>query len=266
MTTPGGLALTYAYDGALPKTVTWSGAVAGSVGVTYNTDLRVNAQTVNGTNSLSFGYDADGLLTAAGGLGMKRHAQHGLVERDSVGTVLGVWSYDLKGALAGYSVTSSGSALFQTSYVRDSLARITDLTETIQGTMTTLSFTYDSAGRLFEVRRNGNLSATYEYDLNGNRERLTTSAGVVTGSYDAQDRLTSYGATTYTYTPNGELRTKAVLGVGTTTYTYDVLGNLTAVALPDGTNVGYLIDGQNRRIGKTVNRSRVQGFLYQGQL
>ena len=36
--------------------------------------------------------------------------------------------------------------------------------------------------------------------------------------------------------------------------------------LPDGTPVDYLIDGQSRRVGKKVNGTPVQGFLYQGQL
>jgi RHS repeat-associated protein len=266
ITAPGGLTLAYTYDGGLPKTVTWGGAVTGSIGVTYNNDFRVTAQTVNGANSLGFGYDADGLLTSAGALGIKRHAQHGLVERDSLGDLLTVMSYDPHGALASLGTSHQGSPLFQTSYVRDSLSRITELTETVQGTTTVLAFTYDSAGRLFEVRRDGQLTATYEYDLNGNRTRLTTPGGVVTGSSDAQDRLTSYGTTTYTYGSNGELKSKTVPGVGTTGYTYDALGNLTAAILPDGTALGYLIDGEHRRIGKTVNGVRVQGFLYQGQL
>jgi RHS repeat-associated protein len=40
------------------------------------------------------------------------------------------------------------------------------------------------------------------------------------------------------------------------------LGNLTAVALPTGAQVEYLIDGANRRAGKRVNGALVQGFLY----
>jgi len=32
--------------------------------------------------------------------------------------------------------------------------------------------------------------------------------------------------------------------------------------LPDGTQVEYVIDGQNRRVGKKVNGTLVQGFLY----
>ena len=32
--------------------------------------------------------------------------------------------------------------------------------------------------------------------------------------------------------------------------------------MPDGTQVEYVIDGQNRRVGKKVNSTLVQGFLY----
>ena len=87
----------------------------------------------------------------------------------------------------------------------------------------------------------------------------------VNGAYDAQDRLLSYGNATYTYTANGEMKTKTV-GGQTTTYDYDALGNLRGVSLPDGQQIEYLIDGQNRRVGKKVNGALVQGFLYQGQL
>jgi hypothetical protein len=40
--------------------------VAGSVAMGYTSDLRVTSQTVNGANSLAFGYDDDGLPTAPG--------------------------------------------------------------------------------------------------------------------------------------------------------------------------------------------------------
>src|SRR5207249_8685665 len=55
-------------------------------------------------------------------------------------------------------------------------------------------------------------------------------------------------------------------GALTTTYQYDVLGNLRSVTLPDGRQIAYLIDGQNRRIGKKVNGTLTQGFLYQDSL
>src|SRR5262249_53715570 len=84
-------------------------------------------------------------------------------------------------------------------------------------------------------------------------------------TYDDQDRLTSIGGTNYIYIANGELlyRTDAS---GTTTYTYDALGNLLSVALADGTQISYIIDGANRRIGERVNGSVTQGFLYRDGL
>lgn len=74
-----------------------------------------------------------------------------------------------------------------------------------------------------------------------------------------------YGSTTYTYTDNGELLTRTS-GGQTTTYQYDELGNLTHVTLPNGTQIDYVIDAQNRRIGKKVNGTLIQGFLYQNSL
>ena len=48
----------------------------------------------------------------------------------------------------------------------------------------------------------------------------------------------------------------------TTSYAYDVFGNLRHVVLPNGDAVDYLIDGQNRRVGKKINNALIQGFLY----
>ena len=109
----------------------------------------------------------------------------------------------------------------------------------------------------------GSPFSSYGYDSNGNRTARTGPS--VSASYDAQDRLGSYGANTYNYTANGELLSKTN-GAGVTSYQYDALGNLLKVTLPSGTVIDYLIDGANRRIGKKVNGTLVQGFLYQGSL
>jgi YD repeat-containing protein len=87
----------------------------------------------------------------------------------------------------------------------------------------------------------------------------------MSATYDAQDRLVTYGNASYAYTENGELIAKAQGGV-TTQYHYDVLGNLMQVILPGDITIDYLVDGQNRRIGKKVNGQLTQGFLYRDQL
>ena len=112
------------------------------------------------------------------------------------------------------------------------------------------------------MTENGVTTATYQYDSNGNRTHVN---GALIASYDAQDRLNSYNGASYQYTPNGELLTKTDSSA-ITGYDYDVLGNLRQVTLPDGMQIDYLHDGRNRRIGKQVNGTLVQGFLYQDQL
>ena len=106
---------------------------------------------------------------------------------------------------------------------------------------------------------------TYGYIDNSNRTSWTDFWGTGTATYDDQDRLSTYGPTSYTYSANGELLTKTA-GPDTTTYGYDVLGNLRTVTLPTGVEIEYLIDAANRRIGKKVDGTLVAGFLWQSQL
>ncbi|MHB9000602.1 MAG: RHS repeat-associated core domain-containing protein [Thermoanaerobaculia bacterium] len=51
-----------------------------------------------------------------------------------------------------------------------------------------------------------------------------------------------------------------------TTYDCDALGNLRKVVLPDGRIVEYVIDAQNRRVGKKINGILAKGWLYSNQL
>ena len=46
ITAPDGGTLAYTYDGALPMRETWSGAVNGSVGVTYDNNFRISTQSI----------------------------------------------------------------------------------------------------------------------------------------------------------------------------------------------------------------------------
>src|SRR5438552_8444942 len=82
-------------------------------------------------------------------------------------------------------------------------------TETIGGVTDTFVYTYDTAGRLTDVTKNGGLLSHYTYDSNGNRLSQADATGTVNGTYDAQDRLLSYGNLRFTYTANGELLTKS---------------------------------------------------------
>ncbi len=64
---------------------------------------------------------------------------------------------------------------------------------------------------------------------------------------------------------NGDLASRTQ-GGQTVSYDYDELGNLRDVTLADGIRIDYVLDGRSRRIGKKVNDTLVQGFLYKDQL
>lgn len=262
---PGGINLAYSYDGFLLIGETWSGPVTGSAGYTYDNNFRVIASTVNSGNSISYQYDEDDLLTQAGALALNYNAQNSLLTGTTLGSVNDTWGYNGFGEPVAYTASYNATPLYDLGFTRDNLGRITQKVETIGGVTDTYGYSYDLAGRLIGVTKNGSTIATYTYDSNGNRLSFTGPGGMVNGTYDNQDRLLQYGSTSYTYTANGELASKSNSGQ-TTTYDYDELGNLTAVTLPDNTQITYLIDGQNRRIGKQINGTLVQGFLYEGQL
>ncbi|MBK8185392.1 MAG: RHS repeat-associated core domain-containing protein [Candidatus Competibacteraceae bacterium] len=153
--------------------------------------------------------------------------------------------------------------VYATTYIRDALGRITQQQETLQGATHTDDYRYDTADRLYEITRDGvSIAPCMGYDANGNR---TQENGTTIATVDDQDRLLTHHGATYTYTANGELATKTDSGQ-TTAYTYDVLGNLQKVVLPNGTILDYLTDSRHRRIGKKVNGTLVQGFLYQDGL
>lgn len=255
-----------AYDGSLPTSVTWTGAISGSVGVTYDNFLRPSSETVNGASSAAFTYDLDNLLTGAGALTIVRHPGSGLVTGTTLSGLAESRTSNGFGELTARTFTRGGTSLYSASYTRDAIGRIESKTENIQGVAHTEAYTYDLAGRLETVTRDGTLITTFGYDANGNRTSTIGTGGNVSASFDAQDRLHQSGATTYTYASGGELLTKTEPNVGTTTYSYDVHGNLGRVALPTGTVIQYQVDGLNRRIGRLVNGVRTHGWLWSGTL
>jgi RHS repeat-associated protein len=257
--------LAFTYDGPLVLSTTWTGAVAGSVEQSYNSDFQVASQTVNGLNPVAFAYGADGEVTQAGGLTLTYDPVAAVVTDTSLGAVTDSLTYDNFGDLAGYSASFGGSEIYASTYTRDDLGRITQKVETGEGVSHTFDYTYDDAGRLTRVDRDGVLWAEYTWDGNSNRLTATDPLGSFSGTYDDHDRLLTYGSASYTYTANGELASKTV-GSLTATYVYDVLGQLRKVVKPDGITVEYGIDAAGRRVSQSIDGVKVQGFLYGGGL
>jgi RHS repeat-associated protein len=254
-----GASLGYGYNGALLTSLTWSGAITGAVSFTYDSNFRLASE-----NGIALTYDADSLLVGAGALGLTRDPQNGLLTGTTLGAVTHALTYNEFGEALSYSAGFNGAPFYDEEVTRDDAGRITARTETVLGGTSRDTFIYDAAGRLKTVTHNGVLTS-YDYDDNGNRVTQTTAGGAQALTYDDQDRMLTRGSASYAYTANGELQSKSDVD-GTTTYSYDVTGNLRHVTLADSTAIDYVIDGQNRRVGKKVNGALVGGWLYADQL
>jgi RHS repeat-associated protein len=252
--------IAYGYNGPLPTKSTWSGTVAGSVSRSYDDNFRISSESINGGNTILAIRDNDGLITKLGSLILHRGARNGLITGTTLGVTTDTRTYNAFGELTGYTASVNGTAAYSIQYTRDAGGRIMTRTDTVGGTPTTYSYTYDLAGRLASATK-GATTDTYTYDENSNRLSAILPSRTVNGTYDAQDRLLTYGNASYAYTANGEMASQTIAGQKTT-YTYDALGNLIAVALPNGTQIAYVIDPENHRVGKQVKGVLQNGFLY----
>jgi RHS repeat-associated protein len=280
------VSLAYAYTGSLLKKTSWSGAITGEVERTYDNDFRIATEAVNG-QSVSWAYnDPDGLLTQAGALTVVPDPDTGLIVGTQLDNLTDSFGYNPFGELVTYVVTfqnvqNGGPSVtkYSLAYDRDALGRVWRKTEAIEGTPAVVTeYGYDAAGRLADVYQgtapcdqpaSGCVHVGhYAYDANGNRTLFQGASGpAVIGTPDAQDRLMSYGAVTFKYTDHGELLTRTESGQSTGyVYDYDVFGNLRSVTPPSGPAIEYVIDGQQRRVGKKVGGTLVQGLLYRNGL
>jgi RHS repeat-associated protein len=262
---PDGGSVSFTYDGSLLTGTTWTGAVSGSIGLTYNNNFELTRRTINGSNPIDFTYDADGQLQTAGALTLSRDAQTGLLTGTAVANATDAYTYNSFGEVQSYTARHNGSALFAESFTRDRRGRISQKVETVGGVASTYDYTYDPTGRLTEVKKDNAVFEHYDYDGNSNRTSWTDPVGSGTATYDGQDRLLTYGGNTYTYSANGELATKTADGQ-TLHYTYDVEGNLRTVLFPDDLQIDYVIDALNRRVGTKVNGVLSRGYLYKDGL
>jgi len=255
ITAPDGGSLFTSFDGFLPTDFTWIGEVAGSISLSYNNDFQLTGMTI-GADTINYSYDDDGLIVGAGAMVLERDLQNGLLTTTTLGNMVTGAGYNHFGEMDSDTASYGTTALYANDYTHDLLGRIIEKVETVQSVVTTYNYDYDPAGRLKEVKTNGAITSNYNYDQNGNRSE---------GTYDPQDRLLTWGTASYSYTDNGELSSKTD-GSFITDYSYDLLGNLVQVKLPGAAIVDYVIDGKDRRIGKKLNGTLVQGFLYQDQL
>ncbi len=252
---------TFSHDGFLLTETAWSGAVSGTIQLDYDDTMRVHALAISGSSPLTFAYDADGLMTAAGDLTLTRDPDSGLLVGETLGQIDEQITRNGFGEPTERRITFAGQEVADFLYERDARGRIVRKVETIEGASHTFEYSYDAAGHLVEVRRDGSLDEQASYDADGNRTAYGSARGTVTAAYDLRDRLLSQGDSTYSYAPSGE-RIAKTTPAGTTTYEYDAMGRLHRVDLPDGRRIDYVVDALGRRVVKQVDGQAVQRLLY----
>jgi len=272
LSSPDTVSVRYTRDGELPLAEQWAGRLPSissvTVSRTFNPQFQESTQTVGSTSAVTFLHDVDGLLTGAGPLEIHRNTQNGLVDSTQVSNVISGQDYDSLGNVMNLRYRmSDGSILFQQSFTRDVIGRITQIVESAFGTNRTYGYRYDAAGRLYGATLNSDTIAVYGYDADGNRTsfRNPQTGDTASATYDEQDRMLRYKDTRYTYNAAGDLASKTA-GSSVTRYTYDALGSLLKVVLPGGDSITYSVDGTGRRVGRRVNGVWSLGWVYEGPI
>src|SRR5262249_11024804 len=143
---PDGSAVQYQYDGPLVTSVQWSGPVRGSVSYVYDNDLRITSE-----GGAAFGYDSDGLLTAAGAMQLRHDPANGLLTGTTLGGLTDNYTYNEFGEVTGYSATLGTAPIYSEAFVRDAVGRVQQRSETVNAGTSVEVYSYDLGGRLSSV-------------------------------------------------------------------------------------------------------------------
>lgn len=227
----------------------------------------MDSESVAGAGTVQYLYDSDGLIKSVGALSVMREQTTGLVSGATPGNITESQIHDQFGERTDYQAYFMNNQMWSIHCDFYNLGRIVSQTETSNNGVHVANCKYDIADRLWQVTIDGTVTATYLYDANGNRLSRTTGDGQESGQYDEQDRVVQYGKWQLSYSPNGTVSTKTDVTSGdVTTYVYDELGNLQTVGFPDGRTIEYVMDAQNRRIGKKIDGTLVKGWLYRDSM
>jgi RHS repeat-associated protein len=212
----------------------------------YDTLNRMTTLTYPTRTNYTFTYDA-----------VSRRTQ--LTRPNSLATN---YQYDtlsrLTSVLHQITTKSGNTTLDGATYLYDAAGNRTSKTD--KRTNATSTFSYDPLYELTQVLQGSTTTESYSYDAVGNR---LSSLGVSPYNYNNSNELTSTPSATYTYDNNGNTLTKAD-STGTTQYNWDFENRLTSVVLPgSGGTASFKYDPFGRRIQKSSS-SGLTNYVYDG--
>lgn len=238
-------AVGFGYDAASNRT-SMTDPQSASTAYVYDTLNRMTTFTYPSRTNYTFTYDALGRRT----------------QLSRPNTVASNYQYDtlsrLTGVLHQISSKSGTTTLDGATYIYDAAGNRTSKTD--KRTNVTSTFSYDPLYELTQVLQGTSTTESYSYDGVGNR---LSSLGVSPYAYNTSNQLASYPGVTYTYDNNGNTLTK-VTSTGTTRYAWDFENRLASVTLPgSGGTVSFKYDPFGRRIEKTSS-SGTTNYVYDG--
>jgi RHS repeat-associated protein len=251
---PVGLA--YTYDGALLRSLTFSGAAQGQFSYSYDNNFFL---TLDAAPAVTLAHDADGLLTKDGPFTLTRGGPSGAASQITDGTMTHTAVFNESGLNSERALSVATASRYQQSLSFDDASRVVATVETAAGSSPkTTAYGYDVDGQLTSMSIDAGTGPTtyaYTYDVNGNRTSVVADGVTETATYDAQDRLTSRGGLTYSFDVDGFLAAR-----GSDTFVYSAVGELLSATV-GGTTVTYAYDGLRRRVARTEAGSTTE-YLY----
>jgi RHS repeat-associated protein len=271
----------YVYDGQnnLTQITDRKGQVTGR---TYDPLDRLSQVTFDDASTITYTYDAGDRLTqiadSINGTITRTYDGLNRLTQEMIPQATVDYTYDAAGRRA--TMTVSGQAAVSYSY--DNANRLTAVTK---GTAT-VSLAYDNANRRTTATFPNGIVGTYGYDAASHVTSLTYTLGLVTlgdltygydasgnrtsvggswaqsdlpaavgsATYDAANRIATWGAASFSFDLNGNLT-----GDGTDTYTWNARDQL--VGLSGGSSASFQYDGAGRRRGKTIAGTTTR-FVY----
>jgi RHS repeat-associated protein len=266
--------MTFGWDDGsrlLSEQTTGTGAVAGlSTSMTYaytDSGLRSSLTSADGTTRYRqdwLGRLAEITDTTGGKFGFAYYPTSLPASMTRPNGVTDSVTFDGSGDLLSRDATdASGAVVARAEYVPDPASGLRQSLTDLDGTH---GYGYDDTGRLISAGHPaaaGLPDESYTYDAAGNRTSWPGSPASSV-NVDAADRLTSDGRFDYSWSPNGDLRSRTERASGAvTSYDYNAVHQLSAVHLADGSTVDYAYDPLGRRIQRS-HGGQVNRFGYDG--
>lgn len=241
---------------------------------TYDSLNRLAGQAYQDGSTVAGSYDANGRLLqasdSAGGTFDYIYDSTGRVinQADQFGSVQ--YTYDAAGRIVSRRVAGQPEVTYSydatSNLLNASLPQTAaDFTYDARNELLTIArsngvssqYTYDPAGRLLSLVHQGGqgvqIPFAYSYDAAGERSTYSTNFTAPQAAiniFDAGERLTEGGATSYTYDDNGNVAF-AKGSTGTITYTWDTRNRLQSISAPGGQETTFFYDAGTNLIART---------------